>query len=618
MIQTITLPFSFEVSQRKLEVYAKYCKVINWGRMHPIEFGERFMGVEYLDYQKYLELGTWTADFALWLMCRNGGKTTEAATYIMKRSLLFPFHATHILGNTGAQSKEVFTKIEKLAKKEIESFTGATEFFFDEAKKNGVGIAAGDPFAHYPDSYRVELFNGSSINTLNSDTTNIKGKRSNLVVFDESGWFSDELFIQAEQFVNQDENFKLGGNIDLTEEPLNFPRQILYCSSASDTESGFYKKFRMFTKQMIMGNHKYFVCNLNADAVRNATLNGESYPSLLNEDKIQKALDEDREKALRELYNKFTSESHEGQILTRRMLMQYTKDYVPDLRNPDGLKRYMLSWDSARINDGSIIVAAELINDPQIGWRMELKNIIALVDPSTKNKTPMRMQEQVAAFQKVLIDYNGSEYGKMDYENIHNILMDSGPAGQMYSICDNMVPDFTGPDGKVHRGIIDSSHKLNERAVLDFPNAVDNVIMVDPKGRRVEIFQALEDMVKLGVVSFPVAYEGKPYVSRTIIDENGQEREKIITLTDQEQISLMQFELLKTELITMCRYVNSGNVKYAFPPDKQGRMHDDRIYAFGLLCWRLAQLRRGQTLAPQVEEEKTDRPMTVSNVDFDF
>ena len=137
MIQTITLPFSFEVSQRKLEVYAKYCKVINWGRMHPIEFGERFMGVEYLDYQKYLELGTWTADFALWLVCRNGGKTAEAATSIMKRSLLFPFQATHILGNTGSQSKEVFTKIEKLAKKEIESFTGATEFFFDEAKKNG-------------------------------------------------------------------------------------------------------------------------------------------------------------------------------------------------------------------------------------------------------------------------------------------------------------------------------------------------------------------------------------------------------------------------------------------------------------------------------------------------
>ena len=86
-------------------------------------------------------------------------------------------------------------------------------------------------------------------------------------------------------------------------------------------------------------------------------------------------------------------------------------------------------------------------------------------------------------------------------------------------------------------------------------------------------------------------------MSRTIIDENGQEREKIITLTDQEQISLMQFELLKTELITMCRYVNSGNVKYAFPPDKQGRMHDDRIYAFGLLCWRLAQRKLVRLLA---------------------
>lgn len=618
MFQMITIPGRTEISQRKLETYARYCRVINWGRVHPIEFGARFMGIEYLDYQKYIELNTWPSDFAMWLVCRNGGKTTLAAIYTMKRSLLLPFHETYILGNVGEQSKELFKKIEKIAKREIESFTGCTEFFLEELRKKVTGLNSGEGFSHYSTSYRAELFNGSGINTLNPDPTNIKGKRANLIVLDESGWYSDELFVQAEQFVNQDENFKLGGNIDISEEPVNFPRQILYCSSASDTESGFYKKMRNFTRNMMMGNPKYFVCDLNVDMVRNATVNGDKYPSLLSEEKIRKAMDENREKAMRELYNKFNSETHEGQILSRRILMQHTKNYVPEFKNPHGQKIYMLSWDSARINDGSIVEAAELINDPEIGWRMEMKNIVALVDPDTRNKTPMRTQDQVQAFQNLLLDYNGAEFGRLDYECVKEILMDSGAAGQMYSICDSLVPDFKGRDGRMHRGIIDSKHKLNERAVVDFPNAVDIVTLVDPKGRRNEIFQAVEDMVKLGVVSFPIAYDGKPYYIEVELDEHGEEIEKTHPLSDEEQISLMQFELLKTELITMCRYNNNGNVRYAFPPDKQGRMHDDRIYAFGLLCWRLAQLRRGQILTPSRAPQEEKRPLTVSNLDFEL
>ena len=47
----------------------------------------------------------------------------------MLRSVLIPYHATYFLGNTGAQSKEVYSKIEKLAKKEIDSFVGSTDFF---------------------------------------------------------------------------------------------------------------------------------------------------------------------------------------------------------------------------------------------------------------------------------------------------------------------------------------------------------------------------------------------------------------------------------------------------------------------------------------------------------
>ena len=580
------------------------------------------MGLELLDFQKYIMLGSWTKEFLGWLVCRNGGKTTEAGIYTMLRSLLLPFHATYFLGNTGEQAKEVFNKIEKIAKNEIESFAGSTEFFMGELKRTSLGT--NDGFSHNPASYKCELFNGSSINTLNSDIVNIKGKRAHLVVFDESGWFSDELFVQAEQFTNQDQNFKMGGGIDLTEEPMNFPRQLLYCSSASDTESSFYKKLRNYTIEMLKGDTRYFVCNLDVDIVRKCTKDGEPYPSLIAQSKIDNAMRDDPERAMRELYNRFSSESHEGQILTRRHLMQYTKPYLPEFKNR-GDKLYLLSWDSARLNDGSIVEAAELINDPKIGWRMELKNINAFVDPSTKNKTPMRVQDQVKGFQKLLLDYNGSEFGKLDYENIAGIMIDAGAGGQPYSICDNLVPDFIGFDGQNHRGIIDSKHKLNEAAVRDFPDSVDIITMIDPRAHRNDLYRAIEDMVKLGVVSFPMAYEGKDQYTETQKvkkrDSDGkyyeEEIEVVHAFTDEEKISLMQIELLKTELITMCKYTNGQVVTYNFPPDKRNKMHDDRIYAFGLLCWKLAQLRRGQTLTAEKREIDVDSmPLLVSELEF--
>ena len=104
-----------EISQRKLEAYDKYCKVIQWGRAYPVEFAGRFMGLELLDIQKYSIYNTWTRDFSLWLKCRNGAKTTELAVYTMLRSILLPYHVTYFLGNTGEQAKEVFKKIEKIS-----------------------------------------------------------------------------------------------------------------------------------------------------------------------------------------------------------------------------------------------------------------------------------------------------------------------------------------------------------------------------------------------------------------------------------------------------------------------------------------------------------------------
>lgn len=589
-VTILNSPSVKELSQRKLETYGKYCMVTQWGRSYPVEFCSRFLGIELLDMQKYAIYNSWTKDFVLWLESRNAGKTTKLAIYTMLRSILIPFHATYFLGNTGDQAKESYKKIEKIAKREIESFTGCTDIFFNELKKNG---ATSDGFVHNPASFTMQLFNGSEINTLNSDVTNIKGKRANLVCFDEAGWFSDELFVQAENFVNQDENFKLGGNIDITLEPKGFPRQLMYASSASDTSSEFYKKFKFFSEQMLMGDKKYFVCNYNIDMVMKAKYNGLPYPPLISKDKVDKAMGDNREKALRELYNKFSADTHEGQILTRREIMQHTKRTPPLLYNDTGNKLFILAWDSARLNDNSVIGIAEVYIDPEKGWCMKIANVVSLVDIATKKKTPMRLPEQVKKFQDILLDYNGNDMQKLDYENIKAVICDSGSGGQMIGgVSDQMLDTWMGKDGKKHKGIIDKLHKANETAIKSYPDAVDIMKLVDPKGHRNEIFDAAEKITKLGVVEFPIDYDSKPFIIH-IADDGTEER---YDLSADEQLSLTQVELMKTEIITMCKYTSAGNVTYNFPPDKRNTMHDDRCFVYGLLCWYLAQLRRGDII----------------------
>lgn len=601
-----------EFSQRKLETYDKYCRVINWGRKYPVAFAERFFGIELLDYQKYMIQNSWLAQFAWWLVCRNGSKSTSMAIYCMQRSVLIPFNVSYFLGNTGEQAKETFSKIEKIAKREIESFTGLTDVFMSEIR---IDSSIGDGFSHNPASFNVDLFNGSQIFTLNSDVVNIKGKRGN-VYFDEAAWFSDELFAQAEQFANQDENFKLGGGVNVALEPKNFYRQLIYASSASDRESGFYKKGKLFTERMLMGDTKYWACNFDINAVLSATVNGEKIPvPLISKDKVDKALADDREKALRELYNKFSADAHEGQILTRRDLMQHTKPYLPILGNDKGQHIFMFSWDSARLNDNSVIEVAELIDDPEIGWRMRMGNVISLVDIKAKNKTPMIFPEQAKEFKQLLLTYNGTAFGRLDYECIDSVVADAGAAGQIIGgVSDYLLEDWVDSKGKKHKGLIDRAHKANKTSKNTYPDAVDKMILVDPKQNRNLIFKAIEDMVKLGVVEFPIEYDvSRDYV--VYIDDNGTEHKHELSV--EEQISLTQMELLKTECVTMCKYVNAGNESYNYPPDKRNKMHDDRVFAFGLLCWRLAQLRRGQIIKKPSDDQAPDlTPTTATAVDY--
>lgn len=601
-----------DLNAKKIREYLRFCKFIQWGRKNPVDFASLVFGVELLDLQKYAIVNSWDKSFVLWLECRNAGKTTKIAIYVMLRSILIPFHQTYLLGKVGDQSKEIFKKIEQIASRRIESFVGATDVFINELEKSKTNSTG---FKHDPTSFELKLYNNSEVHTLNSDPNNIKGKRASLVVFDEAGWFSDELFVQAEAFANQNADFKLGNNIDLSIEPKGFPRQLLYASSASDTNSGFYAKFKNFGERMLLGDNRYFAINFDADMLLNAKFNGEPYPSLVSKDNIEKMMTEDRERGLREYYNKFSADSFEGQILSRRDIMQTSMNYAPIMTNDTGNRQIVMAWDSARLNDNSVIIIAEFFKkkvpvldddgkptgkNKDIGWCMRILNVVSLVDIKTKQRTPMRFPEQVAKFKELLLEYNGSQHGKLDYENIKQILGDAGAGGQLVgSVSDYMLANWKDSHGIEHKGIIDKSHKANESALLTYPDALDILTLIDPRGNRNSIFDAVERMVKLGVVEFPIDPEGRDYI--TYIDGNG--KETITRLTPEQLVASAQIELMKTEIVTMCKYTTQGNVRYDFPPEKRTKMHDDRAFAFGLLCFYLAQMRRGDIVKKDPDKD---------------
>ena len=86
MISVYTKQTEIEVTNRRLEQMARYNKIIQYGRQNPVWFIENIFRVTLLDFQKYIIMGSWTAERVCWVCSRNGGKTFLGAIYMMGRS----------------------------------------------------------------------------------------------------------------------------------------------------------------------------------------------------------------------------------------------------------------------------------------------------------------------------------------------------------------------------------------------------------------------------------------------------------------------------------------------------------------------------------------------------
>lgn len=177
----------------RLNMYLADAKILNYYRRNPIIACEDILGIYLSDAQAYALAGMWNADVSAFAASRNWGKSFIIAIICLLRAILYPDQNIYIVSSVGSQAKETHSKIEELCLR-----TGHTAASTPDLKDIAMGeivTSTKNPtgFKHDPSSYEVKFHNGSGIFTLNASPDNIRGKRSNLTVFDEAAFCAIDL-----------------------------------------------------------------------------------------------------------------------------------------------------------------------------------------------------------------------------------------------------------------------------------------------------------------------------------------------------------------------------------------------------------------------------------------
>lgn len=578
------------MSPAKYEHYLQLAKIINWGRKYPLRFVEEFLGIDLMDYQKYVFMNSWTTPNCLWCMGRGSGKSTLVAPFVMTKSILIPNWQCYIMASTAEQARETFDKIEKISKNQIASFRNLKDMFANEVVKSA---ANQDGFTHNPSSHQCALYNGSRINSLTSNINALRGKRSNCNIYDESGFLPDELFKTTQPFTTQDSSFGTGGEINQDVYPDQFPNQNILLSSASSVDTYFFKRYQEWSKYMFAGDRDYFVADISSDMVVSATLHGVKLPKpLLTQKKIDDAIKADPENGEREYKNIFDVDGGDGQVIKMQTIFNNSRPRLPELFNIDNKSKYIISYDPAHNSDQSCIVIAKLKLDDNIGYCVEICNALSLIDTNTKAKTPMTTPQQLLKLKQLILDYNGVK--KADYENIECVIMDAGAGGGGNQHVDYLIEEWNEPNGVPHRGICDAEDVKKRNLSSTYPNAVELIRLLTPQGNNKNMyFDALVDMLNQGLITFPMQYKGGGTIICPQPDNKGKMVESEHLLTEDEEVALRQIDETKKQARYMHRYKReNGTYYYALKKGLAGRQYDDFAYCLAMIAFILSEKRR--------------------------
>ena len=444
------------------------------------------------------------------------------------------------------------------------------------------------------------------------------------VVFDECGFLSEEMLEVYGAFAavnkgfasGRDRNGKLIDPIRLRTFATNIPNQKFYISSASSTDTKYYRLYREFAKKQLMGDRDYCVVQVSCDIVLKPTIRGEVVNALLKKSDIETAVRTNPEKARREYYCEFTSDAGNEAIIRRGVITRNSDTRVPLLYNDTNDKKFILCYDPARSRDNSIITVFELYQDND-GYKLRIVNCVNMIDISNKRKTPMQTTDQVDYLRQLVLDYNGQA---SEYSNIEAVLIDAGAGGSGKVIADMLMQDWVDSNGRVHRGLIDkeTDDQLGTGYSRKYPNAINKVKLIEPSKYKSIMYESAIEMTNNNLISFTADYDNKGYLTLFLTDDAGtakakkeiEDRLKKENITDEgefafrlkeelkkcstvktkmirldpyQEIALANIDALKEELVNMRRIKrDSGKDSFELIPEKAGKLHDDRAYTYVL------------------------------------
>lgn len=501
-------------------------------------------------------------------------------------------------------------KIEKIMKRQIESFPDLTDLFSSELITS---VSNKDGIVHAPSGFHYSLFNGSEITSLSSDFDTIRGKRSNLNVYDECGFLDERLIQNSLPFLSVTSDFKVSDHINAELEPKQMPNQALMCSSASDVDQYFFKAYKDWSKKMIMGDPRYFVCDMNAEMGLYPMYNGASIKPLLSQSTIDNAMRENKEKAMREYYNKFSINGGDNQPIKRSTLMRNIVVSLPvfynDNKEKSKKKRYVLAYDPAQRVDNSAYAVMECKYEQSVGWCGTFVNCGIFYD--SKHKKPLQVPKQVQLLKEFILKYNGKN---PDYEVI-DLFVDAGSGGGGGILADYFMEDWIDFSGKKHRGLIDTD--VSKEYIEIFPNAYNCLNLISPSKYKTQMFDALIEYLNLGIIKFIGGYDNKEYI--TLFKDNKGEQEPYTYQLSEDEIAVYKnIELMHEELINIYRYNGTNNsYRYDLSPEKKKNCNDDRAYVTALCAWGLHLLKKQDTVERNIEKQDIEQAEScVSNIEF--
>ena len=637
-------PGIYALSSRKLESLIRIAELQKYYQCNPVRFINDFFNIELLDAQAWIIQRSWTCPNVLLVCTRGFGKSTVIDIMIMAKDMLFNNYWTYIASGSGSQAEQTFTTLERLANDNIDTMLGSTGYIFKQEIE--IKNAAGDGFSHSSNGFSYNLFNGSMTQTLNSNIDKKRGMRGN-VIFDECGFLSEEMMQVYAAFAIVNKSFasgkdRDGNSIDMNRLrciPSNIPNQLFYISSASSTDTEFYRLYRDFSKRQLMGDPDYFVAHIDCEVAFKPTIRGEVMAPLLTKSTVETAMRTNPEKARREYYCEFTTDAGVDAIIRRGVITRNEETRKPLLYNDTGDKKFVITYDPARSRDNSVILVGEIydseLSDGTIEKKMRLVNCINLVDVGKKIKSPMQTPDQIKYLKKIILDYNG---GADAYGNIVGVYIDAGSGGGGVNIADYLMEDWIDEAGITHRGLIDKEYSAEY--VKKFPNAVDKVKLMSPSAFKSEMYEAMIELINQDKISFTAPYDNKGYLTIFNIDEeklNKAKKEiterlkkkklsqeefdkefeeelnkiqsvntKVVKLDWQDEIALANIDALKEELVNMVRKKrDSGKDSFELTPEKANKLHDDRAYTCCMASYALMQERR-KAITQKKTKQETD------------